>query len=279
MTTLRLALVQLFVNSSKRANIEKAVSFIERAKKQSADVVILPECFNSPYGIQHFSKYAEDIPSGETSLALSNAAKNFKINVIAGTIPERDNDALYNTCTVWNTDGHLIAKHRKMHLFDIDIKGKIRFAESEVLKAGNTLTMIDLNDFKIGIGICYDIRFEEMARLYRNKGCSLLVYPAAFNMTTGPLHWQLLQRSRANDNQCYVVSVSPARDTKSEYIAWGHSQVTNPWGEVIHDLDIHENMIVTEIDSSIVKEVRSQIPTFMQRRTDIYDTVYKHDDK
>ncbi|CAD6239001.1 GSCOCG00008597001-RA-CDS [Cotesia congregata] len=279
MSTLRLALAQLLIGSNKQANIEKAISFIERAKKQFADVVILPECFNSPYGPQYFNKYAENIPTGETSLALSKAAKDLKINIIAGTILERDNDALYNTCTVWNTEGHLIAKHRKVHLFDIDIKDKIRFFESEVLSAGNSLTIIDINNFKIGIGVCYDIRFEEMARLYRNKGCNLLVYPAAFNMTTGPLHWQLLQRSRANDNQCYVACVSPARDTTASYVAWGHSQLTNPWGEVVHDLDVHENMIVTEINSSIVEEVRSQIPTINQRRTDVYDTIYKHDSK
>ncbi|XP_018376053.1 PREDICTED: nitrilase homolog 2 isoform X2 [Trachymyrmex cornetzi] len=273
--TLRLALVQLFVGDDKATNVSRAVSFIERAKQERADIVTLPECFNSPYGTSHFARYAENIPDGETSAALSEAARKNNVYVIGGTIPERNNDKLYNTCTVWGPDGKLVAMHRKMHLFNIDIKGKITFRESDSLSAGNSLTIFEAKGCKIGIGICYDIRFEEMARLYRNKGCQLLVYPAAFNMTTGPLHWSLLQRARANDNQLYVACVSPARGSPPGYVAWGHTQLTNPWGEILGELDAIENMIVSDIDLKIVDEVREQIPVFNQRRTDLYDTIWK----
>ncbi|XP_050495488.1 omega-amidase NIT2-A-like isoform X1 [Bombus huntii] len=126
-------------------------------------------------------------------------------------MPEIEGAKLYNTCTIWGPDGTLIARHRKAHLFDIDIPNKITFRESDSLSPGNSLTTFDVKGCKIGIGICYDIRFEEMARIYRNKGCQMLIYPAAFNMTTGPLHWSLLQRFRANDNQLYVACISPAR--------------------------------------------------------------------
>ncbi|CAL1689471.1 unnamed protein product [Lasius platythorax] len=279
MTTLRLALVQLAVGDDKAANVSRAVSFVERAKQQErADIVVLPECFNSPYGTSHFAKYAESIPDGETSTILSEAARKNNVYVIAGTIPERNNDKLYNTCTVWAPDGKLVAKHRKMHLFDIDIKGKITFRESDSLSPGNTLTTFEAKGCKIGIGICYDIRFEEMARLYRNKGCQMLIYPAAFNMTTGPLHWSLLQRARANDNQLYVACVSPARGSPPGYVAWGHTQLTNPWGEILDELDADEAMVVSDIDLKVVDEVRAQIPTFNQRRTDLYDTIWKGED-
>ncbi|CAK9824987.1 Omega-amidase NIT2 [Anthophora retusa] len=273
--TLRLALVQLEVNEAKVKNIERAVSFISNAKKQNADIVTLPECFNSPYGIQYFPKYAEKITDGETCRALSKAAKENSIYVIGGTIPEIDGDKLYNTCTVWAPDGALIEKFRKVHLFDIDIPNKITFRESDSLSPGNALSMFEVKGCKIGIGICYDIRFEEMARIYRNKGCQMLIYPAAFNMTTGPLHWSLLQRSRANDNQLYVACISPARIPSASYVAWGHTQLTSPWGEVLHDLDTQEGMVVADIDMKVVEEVRSQIPTFSQRRMDLYDTVWK----
>ncbi|XP_063982629.1 omega-amidase NIT2 [Diachasmimorpha longicaudata] len=275
MSSFRLALVQLSVGTDKSLNIQNAVSYINQAKQQQADIVVLPECFNSPYGTQHFQKYAELIPGGETSAALSKAAKDNEICVIGGTIPEREDDKLYNTCTVWGTDGQFIAKHRKMHLFDIDIKDKMTFFESETLSPGNDLTIFDFKGCKIGIGICYDIRFEELAKLYRNRGCQMLVYPAAFNLTTGPLHWELLQRSRANDNQCYVVCVSPARGTGPGYIAWGHSQLTSPWAKVVCDLGTEEKMAVAEINLNEVEEVRNQIPISRQRRTDIYDTIYK----
>ncbi|XP_018337671.1 PREDICTED: uncharacterized protein LOC108745801 isoform X2 [Trachymyrmex septentrionalis] len=273
--TLRLALVQLSIGDDKATNVSRAVSFIERAKQERADIVTLPECFNSPYGTSHFARYAESIPDGETSAALSEAARKNNVYVIGGTIPERNNDKLYNTCTVWGPDGKLVAMHRKMHLFNIDIKGKITFRESDSLFAGNSLTIFEAKGCKIGIGICYDIRFEEMARLYRNKGCQMLVYPAAFNMTTGPLHWSLLQRARANDNQLYVACVSPARGSPPGYIAWGHTQLTNPWGEILGELDAVEDMIVSDIDLKIVDEVREQIPIFNQRRIDLYDTIWK----
>ncbi|XP_011869359.1 PREDICTED: omega-amidase NIT2 [Vollenhovia emeryi] len=275
MTTLRLALVQLSVGDDKATNVSRAVSFIERAKQDRADIVTLPESFNSPYGTSHFAKYAESIPDGETSAALSEAARKNNVYVIAGTIMERSNDKLYNTCTVWGPDGKLVAKHRKMHLFDIDVKGKVTFRESDVLSAGNTLTTFQAKGCKIGIGICYDIRFEEMARLYRNQGCQMLIYPAAFTMTTGPLHWSLLQRARATDNQLYVASVSPARGSPPGYVAWGHTQLTNPWGEILEELDAAEDMVVSDIDLAVVDQVRAQIPTFDQRRTDLYDTIWK----
>lgn len=108
-----------------------------------------------------------------------------------------------------------------MHLFDVDIKGCIRFKESDVLSPGNSLAILNVDDFKIGIGICYDIQFDELARIYRNKGCNMLLYPAAFDITTGPMFWELLQRARANDLQLFVASVAPARDTNAEYVTWG----------------------------------------------------------
>ncbi|XP_050478441.1 omega-amidase NIT2-like isoform X3 [Bombus huntii] len=119
---------------------------------------------------QYFPKYAESIPDGETSVASSNAAKENNIYVVGGTMPEIEGAKLYNTCTIWGPDGTLIAKHRKVHLFDIDIPNKITFRESDSLSPGNSLTTFDVKGCKIGIGICYDIRFEEMARIYRNKG-------------------------------------------------------------------------------------------------------------
>ncbi|XP_012266207.2 omega-amidase NIT2 [Athalia rosae] len=275
MTTLRLALVQLSVSDDKTVNISRAVSFVEQAKQRGADIVALPECFNSPYGTGHFPNYAENIPAGETSLALSAAAKNNGICIVGGSIPERDGDKLFNTCTVWDSEGKLVGKYRKMHLFDIDVKGKITFKESDTLTAGNDLLTFKVKDFQIGVGICYDIRFEELGRLYRNLGCHLLLYPGAFNMTTGPLHWSLLQRARANDNQIYVGAISPAQGTGTGYIAYGHTQLTDPWGKILNELEFAEDLIVADIDLGVVEEVRAQIPVFGQRRTDLYETTWK----
>lgn len=169
----------------------------------------------------------------------------------------------------------MIAKHRKIHLFDIDVPGKIRFQESETLSPGNSFTTFDTPYCKVGVGICYDIRFPELAQVYAKLNCKLLVYPGAFNMTTGPAHWELLQRGRALDNQLYVATVSPARDTGAKYVAWGHSTVVNPWGEVIATTEHEETILYADIDPAYVEEVREQIPTRNQKRDDMYTVDWK----
>ncbi|RWW85701.1 hypothetical protein BHE74_00005588 [Ensete ventricosum] len=167
-----------------------------------------PEIWNSPYSNDSFPVYAEDIEAGGDAAPsfsmLSEAARSLQITIVGGSIPERSGDRLYNTCCVFGTDGNLKGKHRKIHLFDIDIPGKITFKESKTLTAGERPTVVDTDVGRIGIGICYDIRFQELAMLYAARGplrAHLLCYPGAFNMTTGPLHWELLQRARAADNQ------------------------------------------------------------------------------
>lgn len=265
----RLALVQLAVSASKADNLASAVRLIKQASQNGANVVALPECFNSPYGTSYFKDYSETIPGNSTEL-LSNAARENNIFLIGGSIPEEDNGKYYNTCTVFNPEGTMVGKHRKVHLFDIDVPGKIRFKESETLSPGNTFTTFDTPYCKIGIGICYDIRFPEMANIYSDMGCKLLVYPGAFNMTTGPAHWELLQRSRAIDNQLYVAAVSPARDEKATYTAWGHSTVVSPWGEVVSTTEHEETIIYCDVNPDYVNEVRSQIPIMSQKRNDLY---------
>ncbi|XP_058466170.1 omega-amidase NIT2-like [Malaya genurostris] len=271
----RIALLQLKVGSNKTENVENALGKIRNAvQEHGARVVALPECFNSPYGTKYFSEYAEEVPTGETSQSLSAVAKELGIYLIGGTIPEKvdTENKIYNTCTVWSPEGQLLAKYRKIHLFDIDIPGGITFRESDVLTGGNQLAVIPVDGAKIGIGICYDIRFDELARIYRNQGCDVLIYPGAFNMKTGPLHWELLARARANDTQSYVATISPARDKEAGYIAWGHSMVVDPWAKVVASAKEHEDIVLADVNLKTVDEVRAQIPIFRQRRTDMYET-------
>ncbi|KAJ8979436.1 hypothetical protein NQ317_003215 [Molorchus minor] len=272
MRLFRAALVQMQVGKDRTQNLVNAAKLIAEAKCDGAKLVALPECFNSPYGTKFFNEYAESIPNGPTCEMLSKAAKENSIYLVGGTLPERENNKLYNTCTVWSPKGELLAKYRKMHLFDIDIPGGITFKESDVLQAGNELVMFEMEGIKVGLGICYDMRFEELAKLYRLQGCEILIYPGAFNMTTGPIHWELLQRGRALDNQVFVFAISPARNEQG-YIAWGHSQITNPWGKVTTQAGHSQEIIYGDIDLSECDKIRQQIPIFTQRRTDIYDTV------
>lgn len=269
MSKFRLAVVQLQVTSVKADNLSRARRLVKEAAGQGVKVVLLPECFNSPYGTNFFSAYAERIP-GESTQVLSEIAKENEVYLVGGSIPEEDGGKLYNSCAVFDPEGQMILKHRKIHLFDISVPGKIHFQESETLSPGNTLSMFDTPFCKVGVGICYDIRFAELGQLYSRKGCQLLVYPGAFNMTTGPAHWELLQRARALDNQVYVATASPARDETSSYVAWGHSTVVNPWGEVISKAGPEEAVIYADIDLQYLSDIRQQIPITMQRRNDLY---------
>ncbi|KAJ3108564.1 hypothetical protein HDU97_000846 [Phlyctochytrium planicorne] len=271
----RLALLQLKVTANKEANLENARKCVlQAAKEGKANVVVLPECFNSPYGTSYFPEYAEPLEGGPTSTALSAMAKDAGVYLIGGSFPESSavssKPTFYNTCTIWDKEGTRIGVHRKVHLFDIDVPGKIRFKESEVLSAGSSLTVVQTTYGAIGVGICYDIRFPEMAIIAARKGCVAMIYPGAFNMTTGPLHWELLQRARALDNQMYVAACSPARDTTASYVAWGHSSVVEPMGEVIAKAGADQEIIYADVDPVKLEETRKAIPIYSQRRFDVY---------
>lgn len=245
---------------------------------------MLPECFNSPYGTQHFSRYAETLqPSPPTEAqsptfhALSTLARQTASYLVGGSIPEYSDATrkYYNTSLTFGPTGALLATHRKVHLFDIDIPGRIRFRESDVLSPGNKITLVDLPGYgKVGVGICYDIRFPELAMIAARHGCFLLLYPGAFNLTTGSLHWSLQGRARAMDNQLYVGLCSPARDmTPDAYHAWGHSMVVDPNAVVLAEAAEHEDIVYADLDPDVIQQIRTSIPLYHQRRFDVYPDV------
>lgn len=281
--SVKLALVQLASTADKSYNLSHARTKVLEATAAGAKIVVLPECFNSPYGTKYFSQYAETLlPSPPTEKqsptfhALSQLAKEASCYLIGGSIPELEEKTqkLYNTSLTFGPTGELLATHRKVHLFDIDIPGKIRFKESEVLSPGNKITLVDLPEYgKIAIAICYDIRFPELATIATRKGAFLLLYPGAFNLTTGALHWELQARARAMDNQVYVGLCSPARDMEAEYHAWGHSMIVDPNAEVLGSLEEKEGIVVKELVQGRIEEVRKGIPLYTQRRFDVYPDV------
>jgi predicted amidohydrolase len=231
--------------------------------------------FNCPYSNAKFPEYAEDIPEGLTAQAMSGAAKRLGIYIIAGSIPERDSKGIYNTCLSFNREGEIIGKHRKAHLFDINVPGKITFRESDTLTPGDSATVFDTEFLRIGTAICYDIRFPELSRLMVQKGAKVIILPGAFNMTTGPAHWELLVRTRALDNQVYFAAASPARDESAAYIAYGNSMVAGPWGDVISRAGYAEEIIYAHIDPGRLDRVREELPLLKHRRLDIYDLIEK----
>lgn len=274
MSKFKVGLIQMKVKDKKDDNLHKAAKLIDKIGKEDVDMVVLPEMFSCPYNTKNFPIYAEE--EGDYSYKfLSEVSKRNNIYLIAGSIPEKEDNNIYNTSYVFNRQGEKIAKHRKIHLFDIDIKNKQRFRESDTLSAGDKVTVFDSEFGKIGLCICYDFRFPELARLMVDKGAKAIIVPASFNMTTGPAHWDIMFRSRAIDNQVYTIGCSPARDYDYSYISYGHSLIVSPYGDILCELDEKENFITYDIDLDYVDEIREQLPLLKHRRSDLYELLEK----
>lgn len=284
----KLALLQLSsLSASKANNIDVARAAVKAALKATnppPDLIVLPEIWNSPYAVAKFREYAESVPEvgstaqegeGETVKAMREMAKEAGVWLIGGSIPELEasTDSVYNCATAYDPQGKMVAKHRKVHLFDIDIPGRQTFKESDTLTAGKSLTSFTTPFGKIGLGICYDIRFPELAMIAARQGCVAMIYPSAFNTTTGPMHWHLLQRARAVDNQMFVAMCSPARHPDASYQAYGHSLVVNPLGEIIAEADENGATVIADIDTDLLATTRRNLPVTIQRRFDVYPDV------
>ena len=267
--TVRIACVQLAQKETKEQTYAHIRALTGTIPDGAADLIMLPEMWNGPYEAKRFPSFAE-VQGGPSWQFLSALAKEKRVYLCGGSIAERENECVYNTSYVFDPEGNMIAKHRKMHLFDIDVAGGQRFFESETLSAGDSVTVFSMPFCKMGLCICYDFRFPELAQLMVDAGAEIILVPAAFNMTTGPAHWELLFRSRAVDNQVFTVGTAPARDPNASYRSWGHSIVCSPWGDVLMQADETETVRITELDLDRLEQVRRELPLLRQRRTDVY---------
>ena len=270
MEKIKIAAIQMPTVADKMENVRTVKTYLEKIKDENPDFVILPEMFCCPYQTENFPIYAEK-EGGPVWQQLSGYAKQYGIYLIGGSMPEKDAEGnVYNTSYIFDREGKQIGKHRKVHLFDIDVKGGQTFKESDTLTAGDSDTVFDTEFGKIGVMLCFDIRFPELSRMMVNDGVKVIFVPAAFNMTTGPAHWELSFRTRALDNQIYMVGCAPARDVSAGYISWGHSIVTDPWGRVIDMLDEKKGILLAELDMDYEEQVREELPLLKSRRKDIY---------
>jgi len=292
------ALVQFQVSPEPQRNRQQVRHWLELAMASTEvssqpKLLMLPEVWNSPYQAERFADFAEPIPALGADLldgpsaslqVVAEFAVNHRVSVIAGSIPECSRDGqIFNTATVVSPQGRLMAKHRKMHLFDVDIPGGIHFHESESLTAGDRITVLSgIGDPlatglpsppNLGLQICYDIRFPELALLMQQQlGCNVIACPAGFSTTTGPLHWHLVMRARAVDTQSFVLACCSARPPQGskDYPSYGHSMVVDPWGHILAEAGIGEEVVHAELDLDQIAAARAAIPTSRQRRADVY---------
>ena len=273
MKNIKIASCQMDVVDNKERNINHAIELIKEASNKNADIITLPEMFNTPYDNNKFIENAEIEEDSQTLDAMCNTAQEENIYLQCGSIAEKEEDNIYNTAYLISPDGDIIAKHRKMHLFDINCD-TMKFRESDTLTAGSKITTVKTPIARISLAICYDVRFNQMWTLMNENKTDIVLLPGAFNKTTGPLHWETLIRARAIDNQFYVVATSPSQMDNPYYVAWGHSMIVDPWGKIINQAKTDEKIIYGNLDSESIKSVREQIPVLFNKRDDIYQTDY-----
>lgn len=266
---MRVSIIQMNVTGQKRENLAHARELICQTAKEGADVLILPEMFACPYENSAFLENAEET-GGLIWQNLSSMAAEAGTYLIGGTFPEREGERLYNTCFVFDRKGRQIARHRKTHLFDVDVEGGQHFKESDTFTPGDDITVFDTEFGKMGLCVCFDMRFPELSRIMAQEGAKTVFVPAAFNMTTGPLHWEIMFRSRAIDNQLFTVGCAPARDEKGTYVSYGNSIAVDPWGKVLVRAGAVEEVLTVELDLEEIERTRAQLPLLSARRRDLY---------
>lgn len=270
---MKTACIQMKTVADNDKNIAAACRYIAEAAAEKADVVILPEMFSCPYKASNFPVYAQE-EGGKNWKSLSEAARQHHVYLVAGTMPERAGDKIYNTAYVFDRDGKQIARHRKAHLFDCNLPG-VHFFESDSLSAGDAVTTFQTEFGTMGLMICFDIRFPLMASVMQMRGAKAIFVPAAFNMTSGPNWWELMFRARAADNQLFMIGAAPARDESSSYVAYGNSIVVSPWGKVIARLDEKEAILYADIDFKEEEDMRDCYHIISAERKELYELIDK----
>ena len=270
------AVIQLCSTSDIRANLATCERLVSQAADRGAKLVVLPECF-AFLGEREQDKFevAEYLPLGPATspgpimASVTKMATDHGLWVIAGGIPElRPEDAdlptkttAYNTCAVVNPSGELVSAYRKIHLFDVDIPGGATLKESGATSAGHEVLAVDTSIGRVGLSICYDLRFPELyRRLTLDEGAEVLVVPAAFTAHTGAAHWHTLLRARAIENQCWVLAAGQTGRHNEKRHSYGHSLIIDPWGVIRAELPAGDGIAITEIDADFTAEKRMHLP-------------------
>ena len=265
---MKIAALQMVSSPDVARNLDSAWRLMREAAQAGAQLVGLPEYF-CHMGRRDTDKLAiaEAAGDGPIQRMLSDAARELGLWVVGGTLPIRSADPqrVLNANCVFAPDGSLAARYDKIHLFRYD-NGRERYDEGHAICAGGEPTALQAGALRVGLSVCYDLRFPELYRELMHPPCDLLSVPAAFTHTTGLAHWELLLRARAVENQCYVIAAAQGGTHDNGRRTFGHSMVVDPWGKVVAVLDEGEGAVLADIDSARTTSVRLQLPALEHRR-------------
>lgn len=255
------ACVQMRSADDKERNLDAAMAHVETAAAAGATLVVLPETFSWRGPAAHDHVNAERV-DGPTIERLATLARRHRLTLVAGSILEHPGDdaSPYNTSIVLGPDGERLAVYRKMHLFDVSIPGKVEVRESARRGRGAEVVTADTPVGRLGLSVCYDLRFPELYRALARAGAEILCLPAAFTFPTGAAHWEVLLRARAIENQCWVLAANQHGASGLGHQDYGHSMIVDPWGTVVARASDGERIVTAEIDLALLERVRREMP-------------------
>jgi deaminated glutathione amidase len=267
---LRVACVQINSSTSKAENLERMEPLVARAAATGADLVLLPEKWNGLGSHEILHDVAESLDGGETVDAMSGWARTHGITLVGGSIAERreGREKLSNTCVVFDPQGEIAAVYRKIHMFDVEVGGVV-YRESESEEPGDGPLGCDVEGWKLGLTVCYDLRFPELYRILAVEGAELVTVPAAFTLFTGKDHWELLLRARAVENQCYVAAANQWGIVEGK-ASFGRSSIVDPWGVVLAQAPDEDGVISAELDREHMERIRRTLPSLANRQPAAY---------
>ena len=264
---MRVALVQMNSKDEKAENLEKGEMLIAQAAAWGSDLVVLPELWTYLGPRKRHAEVAEPIPGGETTEFLARLATRYGFWLVGGSILEavEGQDRVHNTSVVINPDGELVARYRKLHLFDVEVEGT-SYQESSTMAPGEDVVVASLAGVPVGLTVCYDLRFPALYRALASAGADFIAVPAAFTKQTGEAHWRVLVRARAIETGAYVLAACQGGLHENGRSTYGHSMVVSPWGEVLAEAGENPQILLADIDLGLCAETRAKIPSLRHGR-------------
>lgn len=269
---MKVAAIQMVSAIAREANLARAHALLREAAAGGAELAVLPEYF-CMMGARDTDKLGlrETAGTGTVQGFLADAAREFGLWIVGGTLPleTADESHVFNSSLVYSPDGEQVARYDKIHLFFYD-NGRERYDERRVIAPGTEPVCFDLpsrdgHRWRIGMSVCYDLRFPELYRALARQGAELLLVPSAFTRTTGSAHWEVLLRARAIENLCWVVAPAQGGTHENGRQTWGQSMVVNPWGEVAAQQAVDEGVVSFELDARQIERARTQLPALSHR--------------
>jgi deaminated glutathione amidase len=267
---MRVAVCQMRSTDDVAANVTEALRILEEAAGGGADIAVLPELFDHLGSSADARAVAAPVPGGDVSEALSTAARTHGMWVLGGSVHELDGERVHNTAPLFDREGELVARYRKIHLFDVELEGEPPFRESSTFAAGTELVTYPVEDVRAGLAICYDLRFPELFRGLMTLGAELFLLPAQFQHRTGVAHWEALLRARAIEDQVFVAAAAqwgefgPPEQRRRSH---GHSMIVGPWGEILAEAPEEGSGVwFADLDIAELRRVRTRLPALEHRR-------------